>query len=258
MFTCAGHAKQSIKIYHESVNEEVIVYGDNDELFPYTIRLKIKQKGLAYQVPLPEYTVIPGNQQRFVLAKLKPNKNQSWEISYSANYMEGDADAIHNDDYAYQLPFKEGRFIMSQGYNGPSTHSGINALDFTMPQGELIVAARNGLVVKIKEDSNKGCPSSECINDGNFVRILHDDGTLAEYHHLQFNGALVEEGTFVNQGQEIGKCGSTGFATGSHLHFVVFKTDGIKQITLKTKFKYEPNRIGYLKQGFRYEAFYER
>ncbi len=257
LFLCTkiGYAQNSLKVYDEKTEEGIILYADNAELFPYTLKLDVKKEGLTYDQPLPEFIVVPGGQSRFILTQLTFAKNQSWKINYSLQYMEGDANAIHNEEYVYQLPFKEGRFVMSQGYNGRSTHAGINALDFTMPEGEIIVAARNGLVVKIKEDSNRGCPSNDCMNDGNFIRILHDDGTMAEYHHLQLNGVLVEEGAVVKQGQEIGKCGATGFATGSHLHFVVFKTDGVNQITIQTKFKYAFDKIGYLRQGIVYKAF---
>lgn len=253
--TNSALAQEHIKIYDSRVGESIIVLADNLEAFPYTIKLKIEQKGLTLREPLPDYVVIPGNSKGFVVTRLNFKENVSWEVRYRFQYMEGDADAVHNDDYVYQLPFRDARYIMSQGYNGSSTHQGVNALDFTMPEGQIILAARNGTVVKVKEDSNRGCPSSDCMSDGNFVRILHDDGTMAEYHHLQFNGALVTLGDVVVQGQEIAKCGATGFATGPHLHFIVFKTDGTKQITIKTKFKYSPNKIGYLKEGQMYTAF---
>jgi len=248
-------AQEPIKIYDSKVGQSIIVLADNLEAFPYTIKLEIKQKGLTLQEPLPDYFVVPGNSKGLEITRLNFKENSSWQISYKFQYMEGDADAIHDNDYVYQLPFKDAKFIMSQGYNGTSTHQGINALDFTMPKGQIILAARNGLVVKVKEDSNLGCPSGECMNQGNFVRILHDDGTMAEYHHLEFNGALVAVGDIIEQGQEVGNCGATGYATGPHLHFIVFKTDGIKQITIKTKFKYSPDKIGYLQEGNMYTAF---
>ncbi|MBO3700474.1 M23 family metallopeptidase [Roseivirga sp. E12] len=248
-------AQERIKIYDAQVGQRILVYADNPDLFPYTIRLQIDQTGLDTNKPMPEFVVLPGNEKRFVIATFYIKRNIPWKVNYKFQYMEGDANAVHNDDYVYQLPFKEGRYMMSQGYNGPSTHQGVNALDFTMPEGEIIVAARNGKVVMVKEDSDRGCPSDDCLTDGNFVRILHDDGTIAEYHHLQLNGAIVKLGDIVEQGQEIGKCGDTGYATGPHLHFTVFKTDGIRQITIKTKFKYQHNKIGFLKPGMMYSAF---
>lgn len=255
LLTYSLRAQDEIKLYDEQVGQYILVYADNPNLSPYSLILEIDQKGLSLKEPLPEFIVVPGNEKRFLIATLFHEKNISWRVNYKFHYMVGNANAIHNDDYVYQLPFMEGRFPMSQGYNSPSTHRGVNALDFTMPEGQVIVAARNGVVVKIKEDSNRGCPSNDCMSDGNFVRILHDDGTMAEYHHLQFNGALVALGDVVAQGQEIAKCGATGFATGPHLHFIVFKTDGTSQITIKTKFKYSPDKIGYLKEGQMYTAF---
>lgn len=245
-----------IKIYDERGDELITVYADNKESYPFTINLQIDYQGLRPKEPIPKYVVVQGNQQAFIVAELIIPKNKGWKISYRFQYMEGDANADHEDDFVYQLPFEAGNtFTLTQGYNGKATHQGINALDFTMPEGETVVAARGGVVVKIKEDSNRGCPSSWCLNQGNFVRILHDDGTMAEYYHLQKNGATVEVGDVIKQGQPIGKSGSTGFASGPHLHFIVFKTDGIKQVSIKTKFKYRPGRIGFLKEGEMYTAF---
>lgn len=251
-----AQAQDPIKIYDKRSNESITVYADNQEAYPFTISFRIDYQGLKPKEPLPKYVVVPGNQEAFVLAELEIPRNRSWKISYRFQYMEGDANAEHDDDFVYQLPFEAGKtFSLTQGYNGRSTHQGINALDFTMPKGETVVAARGGTVVKIKEDSNRGCPSSRCLDNGNFVRILHSDGTMAEYYHLQKNGALVSVGDVVDQGQPIGKSGATGFASGPHLHFIVFKTDGIKQISFRTKFKYGSNRIGYLREGERYTAF---
>lgn len=248
--------EQPIKIYDKKTDGLITVYADNKELFPYTLSLEIDYQGLIPTEKLPEYIVLPAESDGYVLAELKIPTNASWKISYKFQYMEGNADAIHDDDFVYQLPFESGKtFHLTQGYNGKSTHQGINALDFTMPEGEHILAARGGKVVKIKEDSNRGCPSRRCLEYGNFIRILHSDGTMAEYYHLQKGGALVNPGDQIEQGQLIGKAGETGYASGPHLHFLVFKTDGLNQITFETKFKYEANRIGFLEEGKMYTAF---
>src|SRR5690625_5722784 len=55
----------------------------------------------------------------------------------------------------------------------------------------------------------------------NFVRILHDDGSMALYAHLDYGGVSVRDGQRVKRGQRIGRSGNTGFSTGPHLHFVV-------------------------------------
>lgn len=132
----------------------------------------------------------------------------------------------HNDNYKYLLPYKKKRKLI-QGNGGKFSHyhkASRYAFDFGTKIGEPIFAAREGIVILTKEDSKKYGRSRKFINDGNFVIILHDDGTTASYYHLHYNGALVEKGDRVTRGQKIGISGMTGFTTIPHLHFVVHTT----------------------------------
>ncbi|MGB9357054.1 MAG: M23 family metallopeptidase [Acidimicrobiia bacterium] len=58
----------------------------------------------------------------------------------------------------------------------------------------------------------------------NYVVIEHDDGTAGFSAHLQHEGALVEIGDEVAQGQEIGLSGETGRTGGPVLRFGVYRT----------------------------------
>ena len=60
---------------------------------------------------------------------------------------------------------------------------------------------------------------------GNYIEIDHGNGLHSFYGHL--NSYKVKTGDYVQQGQEIGKVGSTGYSTGNHLHFGVFKNGEI-------------------------------
>ena len=62
----------------------------------------------------------------------------------------------------------------------------------------------------------------------NFIRILHDDGSMAVYAHLQPEGVQVHTGQRVRQGQRIGLSGNTGFSTAPHLHFVLQVNRGMR------------------------------
>jgi murein DD-endopeptidase MepM/ murein hydrolase activator NlpD len=62
----------------------------------------------------------------------------------------------------------------------------------------------------------------------NYVRILHADGTMGLYAHLEEGGVLVQVGQHVRAGQEIGLSGNTGFTTGPHLHFAVQVNRGMR------------------------------
>ena len=86
---------------------------------------------------------------------------------------------------------------------------------------EPIYAAREGRVLHLKEDSNVAGLTEEYTALANFVLIGHEDGSQANYAHLQQNGALVEVGDWVSLGQVVGLSGNTGFSTGPHLHFIV-------------------------------------
>jgi murein DD-endopeptidase MepM/ murein hydrolase activator NlpD len=86
-----------------------------------------------------------------------------------------------------------------------------------MPEGTPIIAARSGRVVKIENDqAGRGNDAS-----GNFVRVLHDDGTQGVYLHLKQGSVSVRPGQRVAVGSALGLSGNTGNSSGPHLHFVV-------------------------------------
>lgn len=81
-----------------------------------------------------------------------------------------------------------------------------------------IIAAASGTVVA----ANNVCVAghSECGGRlGNYVRIMHSDGTITRYGHMQ--DVYVNVGDNVIQGQVIGTMGNTGDSTGPHLDFQV-------------------------------------
>ena len=124
----------------------------------------------------------------------------------------------------HYLPFPEGyEARVTQAYHGYETHrDGVAfAVDFACDQGDPVVASRDGVVWSVRGDSTTSCPDESCIGEANYVIIDHGDGTFSTYYHLKHRGTFVEPGERVCQGQLIGQCGDTGFATGSHLHFSV-------------------------------------
>ena len=123
------------------------------------------------------------------------------------------AKGTRSDEILWDEPFMmpvEGRLSTPFGarrtLNGAYgyIHSGI---DLANVKGTPILAANSGMVVLAQTQSLTG----------NTIVIDHGRGLLTLYAHLE--SMSVEKGDYVGRGQEIGAMGSTGFSTGSHLHF---------------------------------------
>lgn len=140
--------------------------------------------------------------------------------------------------YIYALPFPEGKkYKVIQGYFSRFTHKERAALDFNMKRGDTITAARDGVVVRAKEDGKRGGLKKKYRPDGNNIVIQHADGSRAGYWHLQYRGALVNTGDSVKKGQPIALSGKTGYAFVPHLHFLVWRFENNKWQQVPTRFK---------------------
>jgi len=198
----------------------------NDLFAPVDIELKLENVENAVGAPTkPIRWVLPPRSQ-IRLATLAP-RDASKPLKYTPKLRHalGDPRLIPKP-YKYPLPWRGGPFRLTQGANGQYSHftpKGRYAVDIAMPEGTPIVAARGGMVVKIEnEQSGRGNNPA-----GNFVRILHDDGTMGVYLHLMKGSVAVREGQRVETGTRIARSGNTGNSTGPHLHFVVQRNVGL-------------------------------
>lgn len=98
--------------------------------------------------------------------------------------------------------------VLTSGYGmrWGRLHRGI---DIAAPVGTPILAAATGEVVDVGWHGGYG----------NLVKLKHLDGSFTIYAHNHRN--LVSYGQQVNQGEQIAEMGSTGYSTGSHLHFEI-------------------------------------
>ena len=101
-----------------------------------------------------------------------------------------------------------GRFGNRRIINGQprSPHGGT---DYSAPEGAPAFAAADGTVAMVADQ----------FFGGNAVFVDHGDGLITMYMHL--SRVDVREGQPVRRGEELGAVGSTGRATGPHLHFGV-------------------------------------
>ena len=187
----------------------------------------------------PDTVVVGPNTRRTVHRLLTIRPNSSTHFRYNYTYYVGDYRSRPYDTaYVYDLPYRgeAGRRVM-QGYDGHFSHRGKAALDFDLPEGTPVYAARAGRVVEVINSNDSGCPDPVCMNFSNLIRILHSDGTIAEYAHLRKNGTTVQEGRKVKVGDLIGYSGNTGYSTAPHLHFAVYQQRIGYRVYLPTSFR---------------------
>ncbi|MFP5040355.1 M23 family metallopeptidase [Parasediminibacterium sp. JCM 36343] len=241
-------------------NQGYILYASNNEICPVSISIGLDLSNLLFSEGQKTVFVIPAKAEKFRIGDLDIVKTGT-QIKYSFKYKAvlGDATIkLYDINYAYDLPFEKGRGCkVDQGYNGSFSHQHENAIDFNMPEGTPIVAAREGLVVKVVQQNTESCPRQECIKYANYVRIYHADGTFAEYAHIKYNGSSVKVGDTVKKGDVIAFSGKTGWTTGPHLHFICFLPDFATRNSLETKFRVnDGKRIGFLIEQDTYVKLY--
>jgi murein DD-endopeptidase MepM/ murein hydrolase activator NlpD len=192
-----------------------------------TITIDATLMNLEPSHPLP-YTFVARNQRPEVVLKFTPIRHTlpcHMRFRYSSRC--GGMEGAHDPKAVYRLPYPRVKaYVVSQGNLGRVSHgkgSGNDyAIDWTMPEGSMVLAARGGVVIGIKQDSNQGGDDKKFDSSGNQIVIKHDDGTCAEYLHLQQDSALVKLGQRVNAGTPLAHSGNTGHTTGPHLHVAVF------------------------------------
>ena len=229
---------------------------ENQERSEITMTFDFKVVNMKGSVTFPYTSTFgPGKTDAFTLTP--DGSGGQWEYAYTNYYKMGSSVAVP-DSYVYELPYEPGStYRVTQGYGGKFSHQGSNlyAIDWKMPEGTTVLAARGGLVVKVKDDSDKGGSSMKYDRYNNYVLIRHSDGTLGHYCHLSKGGALVLPGDMVRAGQPIALSGNTGFSSGAHLHFCVFKTkDGRERESIPVTFRTQGPEGITLVEGQRYRA----
>jgi murein DD-endopeptidase MepM/ murein hydrolase activator NlpD len=112
------------------------------------------------------------------------------------------------------VKYTGGRFAwpVAGGYISQYYHYGHYAIDIAADAGTTVKAAAAGVVTFAGWKSNGG---------GYQVWISHGSGLYTTYNHM--SSISVGRGQHVGRGQQVGRVGSSGNATGPHLHFEVWK-----------------------------------
>ncbi len=124
----------------------------------------------------------------------------------------------------------------------PRSHQGMyeHAIDFLMPMGTDILAARDGKVIAVNDSHPDHPPDKSCIefdangsikrNDNiNEILILGEDDLIQHYAHVKQNSAQVKVGDIVKANTKICESGHNGNSSEPHLHFTLLKKDETKE-----------------------------
>jgi len=203
-------------------------------------------------------TVDAKGRSRFELVTIQViDPKQPFRYQYNYKWRAGRRAGVMTTSFVYALPYIGGSRRVLQGPLGTFSHqvrSGSeNAIDFRMPIGSKVCAARDGTVVAFWQDSDIGGSDPTNRPYANYVVVAHEDGTFAEYVHLKKNGVLVRLGQKVQMHDEIALSGNTGYSSGPHLHFGVFSNlDGTNHMTIPIQFTTKSGAIKSLRGGETY------
>ncbi|MGC1332711.1 peptidoglycan DD-metalloendopeptidase family protein [Pseudomonas sp.] len=214
---------------HLDVNKQagVTTFSARNELYaPVEVELRLSSLGnVRAGTPAVVRRVLPARSTVALTTLVAQKPGQALRFTQKFRYSLGNPSMVAMG-YRYPLPWVGGPFRLTQGPNGTFSHFGPKsrwAMDIAMPVGTPIIAARGGTVVKVENDQGSGGSNPS----GNFVRILHDDGTMGVYLHLMQGSVSVLEGQHVAVGTPLARSGNTGNSTGPHLHFVVQRNVGL-------------------------------
>jgi murein DD-endopeptidase MepM/ murein hydrolase activator NlpD len=215
------------------------------------IRLRFqRRRNIVSEPALPARATLPaGGSMLLAVLSVAESGRGGGDFQLQMDTLPGDP-AAQPRDVEYRLPVNHPTPRIDQSYGGHFSHSdpqNRHAIDFAVPIGTPVLAARAGTVMQLESKYEaSGLDAARFAGRANYIRIAHDDGTMAVYAHLRANGVLVRVGEKVQAGQQIGVSGNTGYTTGPHLHFVVQVNRGmrIESIPFRMRGPAGPLRIG--------------
>jgi murein DD-endopeptidase MepM/ murein hydrolase activator NlpD len=209
----------------EISSDSLLLKVDNEFAIPISVKLDLNLTNLYSTSGDVLFAIVkPGAVGQLVARFTKINPDEDYQCLYSWRTVLGDVSKIPDPLFLYSYPFqKHNAYHISQGPGDDFSHQQSFAYDFVMPEGSQVTAAREGVVAFVDVRYDAGGPDRDLMSKANVISVLHADGTIANYVHLNKNGSLVKEGEVVKKGQVIGLSGNTGYTTGAHLHFEVIQ-----------------------------------
>lgn len=237
----AAQSVGGVRVMDESTEEGLRLSVRNANLAAVTLTIHVIGDNAVADRRMPVVVTCRGKGV-FPFTELRPvqaGRSFSYRVKYDWQF--GTTEAKHDRRTIYELPFASGgRHAVRQGFRGTFTHTGNNeyAVDFEMPVGTPVHAARAGRVEVVVDRFGEGGLDPRLRDEVNLVLIRHPDGTYGEYVHLRQGGVRVQPGQTVKARELLGYSGNSGYTQGPHLHFAVFRAvDGSQRETFPIRFR---------------------
>lgn len=222
--------------------ENFQIYGQNSCYGPVEVEFTLNDAENMASNRAPTFrTVIPARQRQEIVHLWQADQRKGYRYQYSQSFVLGDPLARHLPPRPYLIPIPAGQpFHISQAFKGAATHTHPQseyAVDIPMPERTRLHAVRAGVIMEVAMDFFTGGTDEGYNQKANFIRILHDDGTMALYAHLRVESIQHPVGTRVERGQFIAESGNTGWSSGPHLHLAVQKNFGMELRSIPFEFE---------------------
>ena len=210
--TAAATVAEGVRLTLQQQAGTVAVWAEYDSPGPLQVRL---HGGADAGLPLERELPAPG---RYLLTTLPLGQPQQLRLDAVPGPVRSTALRP-----SVALPLDAATPVrIHQAAHGQASHhdrQNRHAWDFALAEGTPVLAAAAGRVIGLHAASTG--PSRIPGDGGNWIRLLHADGSMSVYAHLQPGSLRVALGQSVRAGQLLAASGNTGFSTAPHLHFVV-------------------------------------
>lgn len=228
----AAAEEATVELHVERETGVARIVAINGEPVPVTVTLELtEQENLRLDETLPLIVTVPAGREMTLLVLERAESTKPWHYRYRWSWTEGaleeepdvpvETRTVAGSDYT--LPYPPGfAFQVVESLDDDPSHTDPGAIDWLIPEGTQVSAAREGTVARITGGASV------------LLQILHPDGTIGTYRGLQ--DLRVRFGDPVETGEVLGAVASPDVFETAHLHFHVFRAgrDGAKRLITPT------------------------